>query len=739
MRKRYPHSRHSTEARMEAFDLEDRFVLRTCIDYCLKTMTMAPLHNEEAIECYCRLMGSRRQEITTFFQNHFPGRIDLKRHEDLLNPFSRCGHFAADVTRILCDLSPHEIERVTELFEKILKERFDALKYSGLSTIEKNLKKLKTLFALTDSELKLCACLFITSEFDFATSYFENHLEIRKFSSRKYLFKMLDITTRELSSMLSGKLQEIGLIAFDRRAFKENVELSDDFKAFFDNPSEQSFSKQLFKKCQGKSLPLSFHMIEEDSLEHMIRLLGAKTKTPAHVLLYGPPGAGKSSFAFSLARATGARAYKILTKTENDSTGRRAAIVACINYTEAQNGGIIIVDEADNILNTDRSWFSHGEIQDKGWLNQLLEQPGIRMIWITNQISGIDPSVLRRFSYSRQFKPYTREQRILLWENILQENCAKRFFSRSDIIAFAKHNVTAGVIDLAIKKAKDSAPRTKTAVCKAVTLSLAAYESLLEGGTPRKAEEHVEAGYGLEGLNVSSNLDGVLRQLHAYNQSCLQKSRCIDSPFNLLFFGPPGTGKSELARHIAEDLERPLLCKRASDLLNAYVGETEKLIRRAFQEAENENAVLVLDEADSFLYSRENATRSWEVSFTNEFLTQMERFRGILICTTNRFDHLDTASIRRFSHKIEFNWLTSESNVLFYEKLLSGLVSKPTPPAGKKILSGIQKLAPGDFKTVRTQYAFYPKTEITHELLIAALRSESELKTKQSGEKKIGF
>ena len=49
---------------------------------------------------------------------------------------------------------------------------------------------------------------------------------------------------------------------------------------------------------------------------------------------------------------------------------------------------------------------------------------------------------------------------------------------------------------------------------------------------------------------------------------------------NLLFYGPPGTGKSELARYIGNRLQREIICKRASDVIDCYVGETEKNIKR---------------------------------------------------------------------------------------------------------------------------------------------------------------
>ena len=187
-------------------------------------------------------------------------------------------------------------------------------------------------------------------------------------------------------------------------------------------------------------------------------------------------------------------------------------------------------------------------------------------------------------------------------------------------------------------------------------------------------------------------------------------------------------------------MDRETICKRVSDIQDKYVGETEKNIKNAFQEAEREEAVLVFDEADSLLFSRDRAVRSWEISFTNEFLTQMERFRGILICTTNRMKDLDQASIRRFNHKIGFDYLTSIGNQIFYDLFLAPLANKPLSSAEREEIKQINNLTPGDFKILRNRYSFYPCEDVDHGILIEALQKEAEIKMQHCNlGKKIGF
>jgi hypothetical protein len=122
----------------------------------------------------------------------------------------------------------------------------------------------------------------------------------------------------------------------------------------------------------------------------------------------------------------------------------------------------------------------------------------------------------------------------------------------------------------------------------------------------------------------------------------------------MLFFGPPGTGKTAAAEALARELEKPILIADYSQIQNCFIGQTEKNIARVFRDAREHDAVLFWDEADAMFSDRDLASRTWEVRDVNVLLQELERFEGVCILATNRKFTLDKALERRISLKVPF-------------------------------------------------------------------------------------
>ena len=166
-----------------------------------------------------------------------------------------------------------------------------------------------------------------------------------------------------------------------------------------------------------------------------------------------------------------------------------------------------------------------------------------------------------------------------------------------------------------------------------------------KGKKDKNKEINLPQNYDVSLINASANLKELAKGIKESKNA------------RLCLYGPAGTGKSAYAKFIAKSLNSKLIIKKASDLIDCYVGNTEKNIANAFKQAGEQNAVLVFDEIDSFLQDRSDAVRKWEITQVNEMLVQMENFDGVFIATTNLMDSLDRASIRRFDMKIEFGYM----------------------------------------------------------------------------------
>ena len=725
-----------------AIDRDEKFILRRSAIYLGRILDRFPDMDQPTLEFMFWVLGDDASSAWEHLESLLEGedqesfREEIERRDD-------ADDAARTVVRFL-NRNPRSLRsRFITFATKALQSRIRRLGYRGRSQPERVLHRVRTILDLSELEAEVCFFIYTINCWPRLESYFESHLECQRPSGKKYVAAALGATSQDLTRAIQGKISRLGMI--EQR--HQWIALSDEYLPLFQDSPQDLFTQGMFRRTPRQVLPLEFHLVAAAHTEHLVALLtGCPEKHGTHVLLYGPPGTGKSSYAHGLAKRVGLPAYEVLPREDTRRVAQRTAILACLNMTNHGSGSLVIVDEADRLLQTRRSWFGFPteEDQDKGWLNFLLEKPGVRMIWICNDIEGIDESVQRRFAFSVGFSRFGRKQRLQLWQTIARAHRARRLLEPDDVVSLASEfKVSAGAIDVAVRSAKQTAGRSRPEFVRAVRATLESHRTLLNGGQRVVNKDNVASHFRLEALNTDANMDRTLRRLRAVDRDLRSRAAGAEQGqaakpvgMNLLFFGPPGTGKSELARHIADTLDREAMVRRASDVQSMWLGETEKNIARAFADAERDDAVLILDEVDTFLFGRDMAQRSWEISFTNELLTQMERFRGILVCTTNRLEGLDPAAPRRFQVKVRFDYLRDEGKVLLYQEILAPLCESPVQPDHLRSLAQIGPLAPGDFRVVRDRCAIDGPD---HQDLIVALGEEASLRAAHQGRRRVGF
>jgi len=681
--------------------------------------------------------STKKSTLVNFEHNHIEPIVKKWMLEILLflggnKCFIREDDFSVDIIANKLGLEQW-IDVKKECFDKLaiknmLQEQYSKVESLDVLSIENkvlrgNLNQLANLVGLNQTEKKLI--LFAV--------FFVNSTELQDTAS--FLGKLSSNSVCQTLSMLlnepfiavkaafnqKSKLYQSGLLVIDRggqnRLDSKIGLISRNFADVISSDVTEPIN--LIKEMVFKSKPAQLSLDNYPYLKQEISILlpyFRKVKTTkrkgVNVFIYGAPGTGKTQFVRAFAQSLGICLYEVSSEDDDGEMlkgcSRLRGLSAGQNFLSQQNS-MILFDEIEDVFNDGGLFEKSTASKNKAWLNNFLEENEIPTFWLSNTINGVDPAVIRRFDLVFEMPIPPKAQR----KNIISKICGEHIdenlqseLASSDCLAPAIIAKASSIIDCIKDDMEESAISDSFSYIINKTLYAQGHKKLSH------STNILPSIYDPEFIQADCNLLEITQGLtdHKSGRLCL--------------YGPPGTGKTAYGYWLAEKMDKQIVVKKASDLISAYVGGSEKNIALAFEQAKDEESLLMLDEVDTFLQDRRMAQRSWEVSQVNEMLTQMESFDGIFIASTNLMDSLDQASLRRFDLKIKFGYLNhaqSKNLLVKYCEQLGITYDKNTIE-----LPHLKNLTLGDFNVIARQHKFKKFNDLNS--VVAALKIESEMK-----------
>lgn len=547
--------------------------------------------------------------------------------------------------------------------------------------------------------------------------------------------RMLGVSPKCLSDALSarGTLVRSSLIKSGQRSLRcEIAEFSN--QRFGESLLEEPFSMETVMRsivvpARPPSLEYKDYPHLKQSLGYLrahLRLALRERRQGVNIFIHGPPGTGKSELSRLLARELRAGLYEVSSEDAEGNAevgnSRMNSLRMALTILSRQRT-LLVFDEAEDIFGGGSIFHRSLAAERKGWMNRLLESNPVPVIWISNSGQGLDPAYVRRFDFVFEVGVPPKKQRRRMIQKICQQTVSPALVQQlaecpqlSAAVVARADSVANGIQAALPNSGKDEVLQH---LIKQTLVAQGHGEQVLE-----PTIQPIPAVFDLKYLNSAFSLPEFAARITA-GSSC-----------RMCLYGPAGTGKSTLGYWLADKLEQPLHLKRASDILSPYVGQAEQNIARIFKHAREDKAILMIDEVDSFLQDRRQAQRGWEVSGVNEMLTQMERFEGIFIASTNLVDGLDQAALRRFDLKIHIDYMRPDQVCELLQAYALRLKLKMPSPAILRRAESLSTATPGDFANVARQHQFRVFADVS--AFLEAVVEECAMKDCGSG-RAMGF
>nr|WP_295784068.1 ATP-binding protein [Rhodoferax sp.] len=623
--------------------------------------------------------------------------------------------------REFAEVTTSRAARLDPAFEDMLREMKDP------TTLR--VTELCQILSLSPVEEKVLLLAFTCATVDDFRDFLRQLMKENRTGMAQIWCAMLDCQESELRHALSnsGILRTSRLLQCVGRD-KQLPRLSNFWVEVLSDPMEDLFDSLLKPMVIKPGAGMPARMAPEDvQLAVDILTHGAgRQELGVNLLLYGARSIEKRSLLAELLSAAKVNGYVL--QDFDDAYGE----LPCITFVAQRvlfgrfgPSAVLVVEKPGDVLERRPPEFLRNllgiDLDDShiAPLDQLLlDSNPAPTVWAGPGSDSLVDECVACFVFHSPLKKADRAERRVQLESLVSDLKLNKA-TKSELLAL--EDISSKQIESAVRAAKLSGAKTKReregAMLRAVRRSLA----VMQRDTKPKAKECV-TNYSLEYINHAGRFgpEQILRALKLRPKGSL----CL--------YGPPGTGKTQFVEYLAQQMGQRLICKRASDLLSKWLGDNEKNLAAMFREAEEEEAILFLDEGDSFLRDRNLANQSWEVTKVNELLQGMERFPGIFIVATNLFRGLDTAALRRFTFKLELRALNPEQRWNMFVSETGIKKSLPTLARNQKDswkadLYQMHQLAAGDFATVQRQCILLGET-LTPDQWIEQLQIECDVK-----------
>ena len=380
---------------------------------------------------------------------------------------------------------------------------------------------------------------------------------------------------------------------------------------------------------------------------------------PKGVLLYGPPGTGKTLIARAVANEVDAaftvvNGPEIVSKYKGDSEERLREV---FDDAAANQPAIVFIDELDAIAgerDEEADMENRLVAQLLTLLDGLEERGQVIVIGATNRVDSIDPALRRGGRFDREIEIGAPDERgrleilevltrgMPLADDVDLERLAARTHG------FVGADVKTLTQEAAMATLRDRANREQLRVTRAD------FEVALASVDPSAMREYVAEAPAVTFDDVGGLADAKQALREAVEWPLLYgplfEAANTDPPSGVLLHGPPGTGKTLLARALAGETEVNFIHVAGPELLDRYVGESEKSVREVFDRARQAApAIVFFDEIDAIAAKRGDGEEVTE-RVVSQLLTEMDNAAAnpsvVVLAATNRKDALDPALLR---------------------------------------------------------------------------------------------